>query len=158
MPFHLKKALLGDQVREGDEVEQKHVLIDEQERCSLRREENKIVKDLRSRMNVLQGQLPFFDLRIEDGSYTVLIPDKANDPLYKNRGSGHGPTPEDSSHGRGATPEIATIRNTNPLYAIGTSLVRCFRGGCDPKIPKKEKVIMGGVNLYLEPSKMYLVL
>ncbi|KAL7562291.1 hypothetical protein ACA910_014510 [Epithemia clementina (nom. ined.)] len=163
VPIELKQALLGDEIEK--ECEPKHVLDIETERASLVREgEHKIVKMIRSHMEILHGELPLFDLRIEDGSFTVLVPDKANDPLYKNRsshssagvsahGSGHG-----SAHGGGATQHIPTIRNSNPLYMLGSTLLRCFRGGCNPKVPKKEKIIMGGVNLYFEPRKLYLVL
>ena len=155
VPFQLKKALLGDEVEEGEAARQRHVLVDESERASLRVDEHQLIKDFRAKMSVLQGQLPNFDLRIEDGSYTVLIPDVANDPLYK---SSHSLDASRHSSGGGATQNIATIRNTNPLYALGSSLIRCFRGGGDPKIPKKEKQIMSGVNLVFEPGKMYLVL
>lgn len=160
VPLQLKQALLGDDLGDGEGgaiVSRKHVLTEQTERASLQRssllkDEPEMIKIVRERLEILKGHLPLIDLRIENGSYTVMVPDTANDPLFKSR---HG----DSTHGgEGAHQRIATVQNSNPLSAMVSSLLRCILGGGDPKVPKKEKVIMGGVNLYFEPGKMYLVL
>eukprot|EP00522_Entomoneis_paludosa_P012046 CAMPEP_0172443714 /NCGR_PEP_ID=MMETSP1065-20121228/3929_1 /TAXON_ID=265537 /ORGANISM="Amphiprora paludosa, Strain CCMP125" /LENGTH=1500 /DNA_ID=CAMNT_0013194039 /DNA_START=53 /DNA_END=4555 /DNA_ORIENTATION=+ len=181
IPEELKQSLLEPQ---DDTVvglstatvaasQEHHVLESMIERASLVVEQEvALIKEYREKMQVVGGQLPVFDLRIQDGSYRVMIPDRDKDVVF-NPGSRHmgvsskglsSDSAEGDANGGGssrsvhADPNIPTLRNSNPVYALYAMMVRCIFQKGSPKIPQKERIIMDKVNLVLEPSKMYLVL
>ena len=162
VPEELKQALLGNAPEETSFCDREHRLSAEQDMKHSQMQlvdESEIITEFRQHMKVVEGRLPTLDLRIIDGSYKVMVPDKEADPLKSLHLSKHGEDPsENSSKHGGVKQEIATIRNSNPGALLWQSLARCFLQGGKASIPKKERVVMDGVNLYFEPSKMYLVL
>lgn len=162
VPEDLKQALLGNAPKETSFCDREHRLSAEQSMKNsqmLLVDESEIITEFRQHMKVVQGRLPNLDLRVKDGSYKVMVPDKQADPLKSIHFSKHGEDPSENSvkHG-GVKQDIATIRNSNPGALLFQALARCFLQGGKASVPKKERVVMDGVNLYLEPSKMYLVL
>mmetsp|Transcript_10621 Transcript_10621/g.23582 ORF Transcript_10621/g.23582 Transcript_10621/m.23582 type:complete len:1476 (+) Transcript_10621:75-4502(+) len=171
IPKELKQSLLDIQHPDDDHGEPKTAESNATLFSSLRdknksEKEDFLVKELREKLDTFQGKLPTFDLRVQDGSYKVMVPDKAQDVVYQrelSRSSRHNNSKaniDDSASSmanQGAHQEIKTLGNSNPAYLMYAAMMRCLYGG-SVKVPKKEKIIMEKVNLALEPAKMYLVL
>mmetsp|Transcript_5811 Transcript_5811/g.16301 ORF Transcript_5811/g.16301 Transcript_5811/m.16301 type:complete len:1475 (+) Transcript_5811:148-4572(+) len=171
IPKELKQSLLDIQHPDDDHGEPKTAESNATLFSSLRdknksEKEDFLVKELREKLDTFQGKLPTFDLRVQDGSYKVMVPDKAQDVVYQrelSRSSRHNNSKaniDDSASSmanQGAHQEIKTLGNSNPAYLMYAAMMRClYRGSV--KVPKKEKIIMEKVNLALEPAKMYLIL
>mmetsp|Transcript_10620 Transcript_10620/g.23579 ORF Transcript_10620/g.23579 Transcript_10620/m.23579 type:complete len:1489 (+) Transcript_10620:283-4749(+) len=172
IPEELKQSLLDIQHPYHDHGEPKTGESNASLFSSLRDKNNKsddehaLVKELREKLDIVKGKLPTFDLRVQDGSYKVMVPDKAQDVVYQrqlSRSSSHGNSKESTDDTgsslakQGAHQDIKTLSNSNTAYLIYAAVMRCIHGG-SVKVPEKEKIIMEKVNLALEPAKMYLVL
>mmetsp|Transcript_5321 Transcript_5321/g.13445 ORF Transcript_5321/g.13445 Transcript_5321/m.13445 type:complete len:1489 (+) Transcript_5321:283-4749(+) len=172
IPEELKQSLLDIQHPYHDHGEPKTGESNASLFSSLRDKNNKsddehaLVKELREKLDIVKGKLPTFDLRVQDGSYKVMVPDKAQDVVYQrqlSRSSSHGNSKESTDDTgsslakQGAHQDIKTLSNSNTAYLIYAAVMRCIHGG-SVKVPEKEKIIMEKVNLALEPAKMYLIL
>jgi hypothetical protein len=109
-----------------------------------------LLDEMTALMTKLKAEPAIVDLRVKDGSYTVINYYKEDVFAKKEEEQADGP--------RRAKQKIQTVRNQSPFYKICTCLVGCVKNKGDIKQKKIEKVIMDGVNLAFEPGKMYLVL
>lgn len=105
------------------------------------------MKEFAELTDTLNARLPDFDLRVKDGSYTV-VNYLDDDPFAKDNPSDHS--------GR-AKQKIKTVQTESPFYKLASCVARCVKGGRQGE-RRQEKIIMEKVNLVFEPSKMYLVL
>lgn len=95
----------------------------------------------------LKIKRPDMTLHIKDGSFKVT--DYYDESLDNDTIAGE----------KKSKQNIATVYNSGPVYAISEKLKRIKRTGklCN-QFSSNERLVMQGVNLYLEPGKIYLVL
>jgi hypothetical protein len=109
-----------------------------------------LTDEIKGYMQKLKAEPNKIDLRVKDGSYTVITSYKEDVFAKDEEEQGDGP--------RRAKQKIQTVRNQSPLYKISSLLVGCVKNKGPSKQKTTENVIMDGVNLAFEPGKMYLVL
>ena len=113
-------------------------------------EEIEAVRHLKEILKKVKADPPNFELRIKDGSYTVI-------KYYDDQDAGN---PETSAHSDGgprrAKQKIRTVKSESPVFKLKNLLVNCVNGNLIKR--KEEVVIMDQVNVAFEPGKMYLVL
>ena len=100
-------------------------------------------KKLSELIDTLQAKFPDFDIRIQDGSYTVT--NYIDDKVANDDGSPHR-----------ARQKIKTVRTESPVFKLFSLIRRCIKG--EIKRKTEEKSIMEKVNLAFSSSKVYLVL
>ena len=129
-----------------------HILQDEcqhvQESATEHEEEDPIYQVFRAWLARVKPQFPGVDVRVKDGSYTVTnyIEDLGHD--YDKI---DGP--------RRAKQKIATVQTESPVYKLFKALKKFVTTGKWGSPTRKEtKVVMEGVNLVLQPGKLYLIL
>ena len=129
--------------------------------------EDPLIKQVRETYQQLKFSRHKYDLRIINGSYTVVNKVKEDYNLNKadvvEEGEGgfdeEGSGPKKKSPKKENKPHIDTVTSSNHMIQFVKKLVHCCRTGeFQMKEREEEMVIMDGVNLCLESGKMYLVL
>ena len=129
--------------------------------------EDPLIKQVRETYQQLKFSRHKYDLRIVNGSYTVVNKVKEDYNLNKvdvvEEGEGgfdeEGGGPKKKSPEKENKPHIDTVTSSNHMIQFVKKLVHCCRTGeFQMKEREEEMVIMDGVNLCLESGKMYLVL
>lgn len=128
--------------------------------------EDPIIKEVRETYATLQFTRNKYDVRIEDGSYSVINKIKEEYSIKKKAGADDGFADEEGGEGGGkkkATkenkPHISTVGSSNRMIQLTKKLIHCCQTGeFQVGTKTEEKTIMSGVNLRLESGKMYLVL
>lgn len=96
----------------------------------------------------VKPSFPGSEVRVRDGSYTVTNNVEEADSSYDQV-----PGP------KRAKQKIRTVQTESPVYKLLTALRKLVTTGkCGSPTHKETKVVMEGVNLALDPGKLYLVL
>jgi ATPase subunit of ABC transporter with duplicated ATPase domains len=146
---NLRRAILGEELYNEAEnkVERRKtyskrkslltLLVRKHQEESLLEENTDVIRDLRSMMERLKRIDASFEVRIKDGSYKVE-------------------TPVDPSSKAGVQ-HIETVANASCMYRMRQAVQRLLTtGSC--KQTTETKIIIEGINLFLEGGKMYLIL
>ena len=123
--FHKRQSILSELVRSRKESE----ILEEQDDVEL-------IRELRSKYEVLKRRNVSFEVRIKDGSYKVEVPIQ--------------------QEGNGGSQHIATVTNAGFVPRMMAALRNSQNTGSFKSY--ETKTIMEGVNLVLEAGKMYLIL
>lgn len=134
-----------------------HILQDqiEQERVSATEHETEdpVYKLLRAWLARVKPQFPGVDVRVMNGSYTItnyLEDGGDGDHDYENVANS-GP--------RRAKQKISTVQTESPIYKLFKTLQKLVTTGkCGSPTRKETKVVMDGINLVMQPGKLYLIL
>ena len=128
--------------------------------------EDPLIKQVRETYQQLKFSRHKYDLRITNGSYTVVnkvkedynlnkVDVEVGDDGFDEEGGGA----KKKSPKKENKPHIDTVTSSNHMIQFVKKLIHCCRTGeFQMKERKEEMVIMDGVNLCLESGKMYLVL
>lgn len=133
--------------------------------------EDPLIKQVRETYQQLKFSRHKYDLRITNGSYTVVNKVKEDYNLNKvdavdaveeaedGFDEEGGKTKKNKSPKKENKPHIDTVTSSNHMIQFVKKLIHCCRTGeFQMKEREEEMVIMDSVNLCLESGKMYLVL
>ena len=149
----LKKSLEGVSAVVAKYDPGLHILNDEIDRVrqsEASHEDGDPMKDvLREWFAKVRPQFPNIDVRVTNGSYTVTNYLEESSKNYKSVGEGP----------RRAKQKIATVRSESPFFKLFLAIKRLVTTGkCGSPMTKETKVVIDGINLVMEPGKMYLIL
>jgi hypothetical protein len=111
------------------------------------KDEDPLFAVFREWISKVKPKFPAIDVRVKNGSYTVT---QTVEDIDDSRPEGQP---------RRAKQKIRTVQTESPLFKLLNGIFRLLTTGrCGDATHKETKVIMEGVNLALDPGKLYLVL
>jgi ABC-type multidrug transport system fused ATPase/permease subunit len=131
--FNKRQSLLTELVRSRKESEN----YDDNENNAAAVDDVELMRELRSKYEILKRQNVSFEVRIKDGSYHVDVP-------MAQEGKG------------GGVQHIATVTNAGVVPRMMTAVQNSRKTGSFKTY--ETKTIVEGINLVLDAGKMYLVL
>lgn len=132
--YHKRQSLLTELVKSRKESEN---YDDNENNAANAADDVELIRELRSKYEILKRQNVSFEVRIKDGSYKVEVP-------IAQEG------------GKGGVQHIATVTNAGVVPRMMTHVQNSRKTGSFKS--HETKTIVEGINLVLDAGKMYLVL
>ena len=134
--YHKRLSLLTELVKSRQESEIS-IYDDENNAANASADDVELMRELRSKYEILKRQNVSFEVRIKDGSYKVEVPI----------------APEG---GKGGVQHISTVTNAGVVPRMMTAVQNSRKTGSFKSY--ETKTIVEGINLVLDAGKVYLVL
>lgn len=134
-----------------------HILMDQCEHVKQSKtdhEEDPLYRVMREWMAKIKPNFPDIDVRVKYGSYTVTnyVEDHSSSKAYNGMDGGE-------SRPKRAKQKIRTVKSESPFYKLFKTLkILVTTGRCGGQGHLETKAVMEGVNLVLDPGKLYLIL